>query len=257
MAASRPRNGSGSLALGAWLAARGRLAGAGIALCVAGALGSIIVAVASGGGDVARLPLAESSVITWSGGVLLAFASAVHAVRRDRDQGVLALLRARGASVSQYVRGRVGGLVLVLAAALGGATLVGGLAATAVAHPVLGTVRASLAAVAYAVAFAATVGPVAMATLGARNRAGGLFALLSVLVVPELLSPWTAGVLPRGWHELTSIPAALAAVRAGVAAPSAMGLPMARALAGLVAVIALSLVVVAARVRHADAGRST
>jgi hypothetical protein len=74
-----------------------------------------------------------------------------------------------------------------------------------------------------------------------------------VLVLPELFSRWTAAWLPRGWHELTSIPAALAAVRAGVAAPAAMGVPMARALAGLAAVVALSLLVIFARVRHTDA----
>ena len=66
--------------------------------------------------------------------------------------------------------------------------------------------------------------------------------------MPELLAPWTAWLLPGGWHELTSVPAALAAVRAGVAAPMEGAEPLARALAGLVAVVAMSLVVVAARV---------
>jgi len=98
---------------------------------------------------------------------------------------------------------------------------------------------------------------VAMAALGSRTRAGGFLGLLAVLALPELLSPWTAAWLPYGWHELTSIPAALAAVRAGVAAPAAMAVPMARALAGLAAVVALSLVVIAARVRHMDTQGAT
>jgi len=142
--------------------------------------------------------------------------------------------------------------VIVLAVAVGGATLVAGVAATSVAHPAFAAMRNGAAGMVYALAFAATLGPVAMAALGARTRSGGYLTLLGVLVLPELVSRWTAALLPHGWHELTSIPAALAAVRAGVAAPATMGLPMARALAGLGAVVAVSLVVVAARVRQTD-----
>ena len=66
MAALRPR----TLALGAWLAARGALAGVGIALSILGALGSVVaaVAVAGAGGAAAQLPLLASSVIAWGAG---------------------------------------------------------------------------------------------------------------------------------------------------------------------------------------------
>ena len=243
----RPR----TLAFGTWLAARGAMVGVGFALAIAGALASVVAAVAvSGSGMAAELPLFESSAIAWSAGVVLAFGGALHALHRDREQGVVALVRARGASDGGYLCGRVGGLVIVLAVAVGGATLVAGIAATSVAHPALTAMHTSVAAIVYALAFAATVGPVAMATLGARTRSGGFLLLVAVLAVPELLSRWTALWLPQGWHELTSIPAALAAVRAGVAAPSVMAVPMARALAGLAAVVALALVVIAARVRQ-------
>lgn len=246
----RPR----TLALGTWLAARGGLAAFGFVLAIAGGLASVVAAVAvSGRTYAAELPLLASSAIAWSAGVVLAAGAAVHALRRDREQGVVALVRARGASLGGYVRGRVGGLVVVLALAVGGATLVAGVAATSVAHPALAAARTSLAAFVYALAFAATLGPVAMATLGSRTRSAGLLTLIAVLAVPELASSWTMTLLPRGWHELTSIPAALAAVRAGVAAPSALALPMVRGLAGLAAVVAVSLVVIAARVRRADA----
>ncbi|HEY3821076.1 MAG TPA: hypothetical protein VGL81_28120 [Polyangiaceae bacterium] len=245
----RPR----TLALGTWLATRGAMAGVGFALAIAGALASVVAAVALSGSSVAaELPLLESSAIAWTAGVVLAFGAAVHALRRDREQGIVALVRARGGRLNGYVRGRVGGLVLVLAVAVGGATLVAGVAATSAAHPPLPALHTSVAAVAYALAFAVTLGPVAMATLGARTRSGGLLTLLAVLALPELVSPWTSALLPRGWHELTSIPAALAAVRAGVAAPAAMAGSMARGLAGLAAVVALSLVVIAARVRRAE-----
>ena len=180
MAALRPR----TLALGTWLAARGALAGVGIALSILGALGSVVaaVAVAGAGGAAVQLPLLESSVIAWGAGVMLAFGGALHAIRRDLEQGVVALVRARGASVGAYVRGRVGGLVVVLAVAVGGATLVAGIAATSVAHPAVAAARTSAAALVYALAFAGTLGPVAMAALGARTRAGGYLTLVAVLV---------------------------------------------------------------------------
>jgi hypothetical protein len=244
-----------TLALGTWLAARGAFAAVGIGLAAMGAMAfaAMAVAVGSRGGAATELPLVASSAIAWSAGVMLAFGAALRALRRDREQGIVALTRARGATVGAYVRGRVGGLVILLAVVVGGATLVAGLAATSVARPPLPAARATLGALAYALAFAVTVGPLAMAALGARTRAGGYVSLLAVLVVPELLAPWTSTLLPRGWDELTSVPAALAAVRAGVTSPGTMAAPLARALAGLAAVVALSLVVVAARVRHGDA----
>jgi hypothetical protein len=251
MAALRPR----TLALGTWLAARGAVAGAGIALAGLGALASVILAVTLAGdadGAPALLPLVESSAIAWSAGMVLAFGAALGAIGRDREQGVSLLARVRGASVGGYVRGRVGGLVLLLAALVGGATLIGGMAATAVSHPALPAARATAAGVVYALAFALTIGPVAMAIVGGRSGTGGALALLSVLALPKLLAPWTVRLLPEGWYELTSIPAALAAVRAGVMAPATTALPMARALAGLAAVVAVSLVVVGAHARRAS-----
>jgi hypothetical protein len=245
------------LSLGAWLAARGGLAAVGLALSVLGAMVSVVVALAmpaDGGAGVAQLPTVASSAIAWSAGVMLAFGAALRALRRDREDGVMALVRARGGSVGGYVWGRVGGLALVLGVAVGGATLVACLAATSVARPSTLVLRSSAAAIVYALAFASTVGPVAMASLGARTRAGGYFTLLAVLVVPELLSPWTSALLPRGWHELTSIPAALSAVRSGIAYPPVGTAHLARALAGLAAVVAVSLVVVAARVVQRDIG---
>ena len=47
-----------------------------------------------------------------------------------------------------------------------------------------------------------------MATVGARSRIGGYVALLAVLVAPEAAISWTSTILPAGWEELTSIPAA-------------------------------------------------
>jgi hypothetical protein len=138
--------------------------------------------------------------------------------------------------------------VVILALALGGGTLVAGLAATAVAGGARHAVaRASVAALVYALAFAATIGPLAMAALGARSRAGGYFGLLAVLVLPELLAPWTGALLPKGWRELTSIPAALEALRIGVQSAGPAVLHAARAAVALVAVALGSLLFVHAR----------
>ena len=254
---ARPaRRPPGALALGAWLATRSRLAAFGCILAAVGAAVAIVAALTmarQGGRGVAAIPTLASEGLAWGAGVTIAFGASLRAIERDRQQGILALERARGLSLGAYVRGRVGGLVVVLAAAIGGATLVAGLAATAANGSPAAAARSSAGALAYAIAFAATLGPIAMASLGARTRAGGYFALLAVLVVPELVSPWTSALLPQGWHELTSVPAALEAVRAGVSSPLDAWARGARALAGLAAVVAVSVVVVGARTAHADA----
>jgi hypothetical protein len=248
----RPR----TLALGIWLTTRGALVRASLALTVLGALGCIAAALAlRGTSTLAELPALASMALTWGAGTTLAFGAALRALRHDRERGVIALARARGVGMAGYSRGRVGGLVVILALAMGGGTLVAGLAATAVAggeaHAVA---RASEAAFVYALAFAVTLGPLAMAALGGRSRGGGYLALLAVLVLPELLAPWTGALLPRGWRELTSIPAALEAVRAGVQSAGPAVRHAARAAIALVAVVAASLLLVHARVAVDVAG---
>jgi hypothetical protein len=138
---------------------------------------------------------------------------------------------------------------VVLALAVGGGTLVAGLAATAFAGPEARAVaRTSVAALAFALAFAVTLGPLSLAALGGASRGGGYLTLLAVLALPELLAPWTRNLLPDGWGELTSIPAALEAVRTGVLSAGPAVLNAARAGIALVGVVAASLLLVRARV---------
>jgi len=248
-----PRRRLRTLALGVRLAWRGALAIAGMCMAALGALVSVAVAAVlarRGGHGAASLPAVASSAIAWSAGVSLAFGVALRAIRRDHGDGVVALMRARGASLGEYVRARTAGLVVVLAVVIGGATLVAGLAAVSAAAAASETERAALAALAalvYALAFSGVVGPVALAALGARTRAGGYLTLLAVLVLPELVSRWTRALLPDGWGELTSIPAALGALRAGILSPYEGAASAARALAGLLAVAGVALAVVRAR----------
>ncbi len=244
-----PRGRPRTLALGMWLTARGALVRASLALTALGALGSIAAAVAvRGTPTIEELPGLASMGFTWGAGTTLAFGGALRALRDDAGRGVLALARARGVGLAGYARGRVGALVLMLALAAGGGTLVAGFAATAAAGGAKAVVaRASVAAVVYALAFAVTIGPVALAALGGRSRSGGYLALLAVLVIPEALAPWTGALLPRGWRELTSIPAALDAVRAGVLSAGPAALHAARGGVALMAVVAASLLFVHAR----------
>jgi hypothetical protein len=150
--------------------------------------------------------------------------------------------------------GRLAGLVVVVAAVVAGGTLLAGVAATALAGraSVVRVAVSSVAAILYAVAFAATVAPVALAALGARSRVGGYFALLFVLVVPELFKSWTTNVLPYGWQELTSIPAALAAFRSALTPDSVDVATALRAIVVLAAVSAIALAVVRTQIARVD-----
>lgn len=236
------------MSFGAWLAARGPLAIGGLGLTALIGVGAAAAALVSSPARAALLPDLASTAVAWGGGMSLAVGAALGALRHDRAQGLLALARARGASTGEAVGGRVAGLVVLLVLAVGGSTLLAVAGAVVRASGAGAVLGASVGAVAYAVAFALTMGPVALATLGARTRAGGYLTLVAVLTLPELLAPWTAHLLPRGWTELTSIPEALAAVRAGVAHPAWAGAHGVRGAAGLVAVAALATLVVAARV---------
>jgi hypothetical protein len=250
------------LALGVWLAARGGAVTLGLVLAGLGALAFVAAAVSmrhSNGPDaraLAALPVLASTALSWGAGVLIVFGGSMRAVARDQEQGVVALARARGVAPSRYAVGRVGGLALVVATAIAGATLIASIAALWSTGPSARDARLSAGALAYGLAFAATVTPVGMATLGGRSRSRGYLAFLAVLVVPELLSPWTAAHLPAGWHELTSIPAALAAVRVGIGSPGSHAGPLARALAALGAVSALSFALVVGRARRTAPGET-
>ncbi len=241
------------LALGAHLAVRRGLSA--VALVVTGLSGVVVavLAVARGGARAPWIPGLASSAIAWGGGLMLAFGASLRAIPRDREEGIRELARARGAELAAYVRGRAFGLVGVLAAAVSSATFLACAAALAATGERAAVARSTAGALAYALAFAATMGPVTMAALGARTRVVGYLTLAVILTLPEVLAPWSARLLPKGWHELTSIPAALAAIRAGVAHPILAGPHAARAAAALTAVVMLALLAVAARAR--DSGR--
>lgn len=233
-APSRAARRRSQLALCFRLAARGPLAWLSIAIAVLTLLGAIVVslAVARRGAHapLANVPDVASSAFAWGAGVLLAFAAAAHAFRRDRSEGIFDLLVARGGSTRAYAWARVGGLVILLAIVIAGGSAVTGIVATlaaARAGLAASTLQATFASVLYGLAFAVVLAPIALATLGARSRAGGYLWLLVVLVLPELFERWSARVLPDAWRELVSVPAALAALKSSLMPP---GIDLARAI---------------------------
>ena len=236
-----------ALPLGVWLATRGAGTRASRVLVGLVSAGAVVAALLGRGHPwVDAVPAIGSAAIAWSAGLMLAYVVSLRALHRDREDGILMLLRARGIGPFGYVLARTGGLVVVLAGAMGTGVACVGVAATTVSMAPLSAARASLGAIAYTLAFAATLGPLAMATVGGRSRALGYLTLLAVLALPEALAPWTRNLLPVGWRELTSIPAALDAVRhaearAGAAAPAV------RALLALSVAVVVSLMVVRAR----------
>jgi hypothetical protein len=243
---------SRTFALGVWLASRTSLARTALVLAAAGAVGSVIVIVAKSRSPLPAMPTLASMALAWSAGISLAFGGALKALQRDFDEGIVALARMRGVTTMAYVQGRVWGLAALIAGAVGGGTLAAGIAATCTSADRLAGAREACAALAYSLAFAATLGPLAMAALGTGTRVVGYLVLVAVLGVPEMLAPWTGALLPQGWRELTSIPSALAAVAAGVRFGGASLWHAARALVALAAIVAASQAAVWVRLARAQ-----
>lgn len=210
--------------------------------------------------DVRAAPLAELSnvgagALVWGAGVLLAFAAAAHAFRRDRDDGVRALVNRSGAGRLDYLVTRTSGLASLLALVFVGALALPAVAALSFAPS---PASARIAALGFGASFAtlviaaAMLAPLSLAALGARSRAGGYLFLLFVLVLPTLLEPLTAELLPLGWDDVTSIPRALSSFRGGVGPEAFDATRALRALVVLSAVGVLSLAVAYEQLARVD-----
>lgn len=239
------------LALGATLARRGILPVLAMAISALTAVVLVVFAVvlARRGPEapVHDVPLLASSALAWGGGFLHAFGASAHALRRDRAEGIRALLHARAATVRGYILARVGGLAVVLALTVGGGTLLAGVASALLAgglSAVPRTLQATLAGVAFSLAFASVIAPVAIAAVGARSRVGGYLFLSFVVAVPELVASGLSTVLPESVTEVLSIPSALAVLRASLAPGHLELLRTGRALLalGVFALLALAMV---------------
>ncbi len=235
--------------LGVQLAQKGTLPIAAIAICLITTLIASLAAVAlvQRGSSAHELPLLASSALAWGGGFLLAFAAAVHALRRDVADGVRAMFVARTASIRGYLFGRLAGLAVLLAVLVGGGTLLAGLAAAAAAPRIEAVPRilqATAAGFVFAVAFSVVVTVVAFSALGARSRLGGYLLLVAVVTIPELIVNGMGSMLPASIADVLSIPSALAALRTSLA-PGTEDLQRgARAAFALAFVVAIAVLLV-------------
>lgn len=237
------------LALGVSLARRGVLSSISLIVCALTILLASIVAIAFGarGGDAPAyaVPIVTSSAVAWGGGILLAFSASASALRRDRTEGVHALFLARTTSTRGYILARVGGLAALLALVVAGGTGLTGMFAVFASirlDAIPRTAQASAAAVAYGLAFACVVAPVAFAALGARARVSGYLFLLFILLAPELVTSMLDKSLPAELLEVCAIPSALAALRASIAPGTVDLLRFVRAVVALAIFSGIALV---------------
>jgi hypothetical protein len=149
----------------------------------------------------------STSVIWWGSLVLIAFALSTRVLHRLRDGGLATLVHLRTGRNTAWQAYLVGMCARLCAVALPPLLLVG-LAALALAPSDRGLISSMLVACLVAtVAFAATLGSVAMAALGGRSRAGGYLRLFAILTIPELASSSLS--LSKEMRGMTSIPALL------------------------------------------------
>jgi hypothetical protein len=252
--------GRGLLALGGALAGSGPLAKLGTGVAALTTFGTMtlcfVVAPSDKPATLLSMPGLASSALAWGAGVLVAFAASAHAFRRDREQGIRALVRARGQTDTAYLWSRVAGLGLRLLGLVGGGTLAVGALTILLARSTviaLHAAEATGAAFVFAVVFGGTLAPLAIATLGARSRAGGYVLLVVLLAVPELVQGWSAQMLPAGWGELASIPGALLALRGGLNPQDLDPMRVLRAGSVLALIVAIALVLARAQLARADA----
>ena len=249
--ARRPVGARSLLMLGITLARRGILPIASIVICLSTtlALALVMVLLSSRGPDAPAhdVPILASSALAWGGGFLLAFAAAAHALRRDRTEGIRELFVSRTTSLRGYLLGRVGGLAVLIAICVAGGTLLCGLvgiagAARGAAVPRM--LHATGAGVAFSIAFAAVVAPVAFAALGARSRIGGYIFLIGVVMIPEMIVGMMGSSLPESVADVLSIPSALSALRTSLAPGTVDLWRTIRALVALSFVVAFAMYLV-------------
>jgi len=239
------------LTLGMTLAGRGILARVSVGICVFTTVVAAVVAMTLGGrgpqAPVHDVPIVASSALAWGGGFLLAFSASAHALRRDRKDGIRALVDARTRSLRSYLVARIGGLAALVGLVEVGGTLVTGLvsvAAAASAGTASRATQATLSSLVFAAAFTAVVSPLAFGALGARSRVGGYLFLLGFVVVPEILVGSLGSLVPSSVAELLSIPSALSALRAALSPGTAEIARFVRALLALAVFVVLATALV-------------
>jgi len=252
------------MALGTTLALGGTMARVAVGLAGVTALTAIVAAVLLAQNEtnppLELIPSLTASAVSWGAGVLLAFVSALQALRRDREDGIRQLARARAGerARSSYLWARVSGLAAALFVVIGACVLLSGLVAMLAARRgalAASCAQATVASLVYAAAFAITMAPIALAALGARSKAGGYFGLLVLIFLPELLLEWSKRLFPEPWGEFASLPSALASLRGALMPDQVDAERFLRAAIVLTIVTAAAIAWVAGRLSHLDEER--
>jgi hypothetical protein len=156
----------------------------------------------------ALVALLATKALAWGPGALVCFTVATRVYERDRAQGRCALIEARGLT-ADYPWARIFATVVAIATPVSIGTLLMIAISALIAlrgSDLASALRGGMPALAYATAFCLVLGPLMVALLAHRPRGSGYLAILSVLVLPELLAPVTRTFVPQ---DMTSIPAAL------------------------------------------------
>jgi hypothetical protein len=192
--------------------------------------------------------------LCWGSSILVGYTACLRVYDRDHRTGNYGLLVARGLRAHYPWARLAASVAAVVHAPLLGATLIG--FAVMLAAGRQGVLAAAayglLHGVLYTLLFGLVIVPLMLATLGARTRGGGYFALMTALFLPELVAPITRRFMPA---ELVSLQAAMGAVSAALtpARHAGANVTLDRGAGALVFLLALALATALFVVRRAHA----
>lgn len=148
----------------------------------------------------------NARAVLWGPGFVAVVMSSLHAWRRDREDGILELVRTAGHDPVRWIAARtwVLGLWLVGTWALSSVIVILAVLGTNADVATHGFLAGLVPAALFALVQSALLAVLGSVCLGPRSRPGGYLLLAFVLFLPELLAEWT-----RPWvgNDLTSLPA--------------------------------------------------
>lgn len=190
--------------------------------------------------------LLHARAVLWGPGFVAVVGATLHAWRRDREEGVVALVQSSGYSLKSWVMARTVVLGAWLLALWAGSTVVVSLvvlgANPSMAH---GWFAGLVPAAVFAISQSAVLALLGSVCLGPRSRPGGYLLLALILFVPEAVAGWTR---PLVGPDLTSLPS-LAMGLANAARPASFD---AGRLLGCGVALGLVLMVLVAWARRAS-----
>ena len=155
---------------------------------------------------VSEVLLLHARAVLWGPGFVAVVGATLHAWRRDREEGIVLLLRSSGYTLRSWVLARTVVLGVWLIALWAGSALLVSLVVLG-ANPSMAThgwFEGVVPAMVFALSQSAVLALLGSVCLGPRSRPGGYLLLAIVLFLPELVAVWTRPLVGR---DLTSLPA--------------------------------------------------